>query len=40
MAVLDWRRRRMLVHRVSITMKADFCAQAAVGYGTPEIVNT
>lgn len=43
-AVLDWRSRRVLAHRVSITMQADFCvealAEAIARYGAPEIVNT
>ena len=42
--VLDWHSRRVLAHRVSITMEADFCVQtlreAAVRWGAPEIVNT
>ncbi len=43
-AVLDWFSRRVLSHRVSITMEADFCVEAlneaVARYGTPEIVNT
>jgi len=43
-AVLDWASRRVLAHRVSITMEADFCIEAlreAVACkGAPEIVNT
>ena len=43
-AVLDWHSRRVLAHRVSITMEADFCVQAlreaAARWGAPEIVNT
>jgi putative transposase len=43
-AVLDWHSRRVLAHRVSITMEADFCVEAlreaAARYGAPEIVNT
>ena len=43
-AVLDWASRRVLAHRVSITMEAQFCVEAfneAVRhYGPPEIVNT
>ena len=27
-AVLDWASRRVLAHRVSITMEADFCVEA------------
>jgi putative transposase len=44
MAVLDWHSRRVLAHRVSITMEADFCVDAlresAARWGTPAIVNT
>jgi putative transposase len=43
-AVLDWASRRVLAHRVSITMEADFCVEALreaiARYGAPEIVNT
>ena len=43
-AVLDWHSRRVLAHRVSITMEADFCAEAlreaAARWGAPKIVNT
>ena len=43
-AVLDWHSRRVLAHRVSITMEADFCVEAlreaAARWGAPEIVNT
>jgi putative transposase len=43
-AVLDWYSRRVLAHRVSITMEADFCIEvlneAIARYGAPEIVNT
>jgi putative transposase len=43
-AVLDWHSRRVLSHRVSITMEADFCVEALneaiARYGTPQIVNT
>jgi len=43
-AVLDWHSRRVLAHRVSITMEADFCVEALneaiTRYGAPEIVNT
>ena len=43
-AVLDWYSRRVLAHRVSIRMEADFCVaaleEAVVRYGAPEIVNT
>jgi putative transposase len=43
-AVLDWHSRRVLAHRLSITMEADFCVealqQAIAKYGVPEIMNT
>ena len=43
-AVVDWATRRVLSHRVSITMEADFCVEALeealVKYGKPEIFNT
>ena len=43
-AVIDWFTRRVLSHRVSITMEADFCVEAleeAIGkYGRPSIFNT
>ncbi len=43
-AVLDWHSRRVLAHRVSITMEADFCVEAlqeaVARYGKPEIMNT
>ena len=43
-AVLDWYSRRVLAHRVSITMEADLCVQvlneAVARYGAPGIVNT
>ena len=43
-AVVDWASRRVLAHRVSITMDTDFCVQAVeealAQYGTPEIFNT
>ncbi len=43
-AVLDWASRRVLAHRVSITMEAEFCIEAlreaVARYGPPEIVNT
>ena len=43
-AVLDWHSRRVLAHRVSITMEADFCVEAlreaVTRWGAPEIVNT
>ena len=43
-AVLDWASRKVLAHRVSISMDADFCVEALEEalrrYGQPEIVNT
>jgi putative transposase len=43
-AVVDWFSRRILSHRVSITMEADFCVEALeealVKYGAPGIFNT
>jgi putative transposase len=43
-AIVDWFSRRVLSHRVSITMEAGFCVEAleeALGnYGRPEIFNT
>ncbi len=43
-AVVDWASRRVLSHRVSITMEADFCVEALeealAKYGKPEIFNT
>lgn len=43
-AVMDWYSRRILSHRLSNTMTADFCVEAyedAVSrYGAPEIINT
>jgi len=43
-AVVDWATRRVLSHRVSITMEADFCVEALeeaiAKYGKPEIFNT
>jgi putative transposase len=43
-AVLDWHSRRVLAHRLSITMEADFCvealAEAIARHGKPEIMNT
>jgi putative transposase len=42
--VLDWHSRKVLAHRVSITMEADFCVEALneaiTRFGTPEIMNT
>ncbi len=43
-AVLDWHSRRVLAHRLSITMQADFCvealAEAIARHGKPQIMNT
>ena len=43
-AVVDWASRRVLSHRASITMEADFCVEALeetlAKYGKPEIFNT
>ena len=43
-AVVEWATRRVLAHRVSITMEADFCIaaveEAIAKHGTPEIFNT
>jgi putative transposase len=43
-AVVDWFSRRVLSHRVSITMEADFCIEALeealARHGRPEIFNT
>ena len=43
-AVVDWFTRRVLSHRVSITMEADFCVEALeealAKYGKPKIFNT
>ncbi len=43
-AVVDWATRRVLSHRVSITMEADFCVEALqealAKHGKPEIFNT
>lgn len=42
--VLDWATRKVLAHRVSITMQTDFCIEALeealARYGRPEIFNT
>ena len=42
--VLDWYSRRVLSHRISITMDTSFCLdaleEAIEKYGTPEIMNT
>ena len=43
-AVVDWASRRVLAHRVSISMDSDFCCEALeealARYGCPEIFNT
>ena len=43
-AIVDWFSRRVLAHRVSITMDADFCMEALEEaierYGKPEIFNS
>jgi putative transposase len=43
-AVVDWASRRVLAHRVSISMDGEFCRQvleeALARYGKPEIFNT
>jgi putative transposase len=43
-AIIDWATRRVLAHRVSISMTADFCVEALeeaiAKYGTPEIFST
>jgi putative transposase len=43
-AVLDWHSRRVLAHRVSITMDTEFCVEALqeaiAKYGAPQIMNT
>jgi putative transposase len=43
-AVVDWHSRKVLAHRVSITMETDFCIEAVeeaiARYGKPEIFNT
>lgn len=43
-AVIDWWSRKVLAHRLSITLDAAFCLEtveeAIVHHGTPEIVNT
>ena len=43
-AILDWATRKVLAHRVSISMTSDFCVEALeeaiAKYGTPEIFNT
>ena len=43
-AVVDWASRRVVSHRASITMEADFCVEALeealAKYGKPEVFNT
>ncbi|MDM8454326.1 IS3 family transposase [Acinetobacter baumannii] len=43
-AVIDWHSRKVLAHRVSISMEVDFCIsalnEAIEKYGSPEIFNT
>jgi len=43
-AILDWATRKVLAHRVSISMTSDFCVEALeeaiAKYGTPEIFNS
>ncbi|QNX00010.1 IS3 family transposase (plasmid) [Acinetobacter seifertii] len=43
-AVIDWHSRKVLAHRVSISMEVDFCIsalnEAIEKYGSPEILNT
>ena len=43
-AIVDWASRRVLAHRVSISMEAGFCVQALeaamLKYGPPEIFNS
>ena len=43
-AIIDWATRRVLAHRVSISMTADFCVEALeeaiAEYGPPEIFNS
>ena len=43
-AILDWATRKVLAHRVSISMTTDFCIEALeeaiARYGPPEIFNT
>jgi len=43
-AIIDWASRRVLAHRVSISMTTDFCVEALeeaiARYGAPEIFNT
>ena len=43
-AIMDWATRRVLAHRLSISMTADFCIEALeeaiATYGAPEIMNS
>ncbi|WP_019384188.1 IS3 family transposase [Acinetobacter venetianus] len=43
-AIIDWHSRKVLAHRVSISMETDFCIdalqEAIVKYGCPEVFNT
>ena len=43
-AIVDWATRKVLSHRVSISMSSDFCVEALeeaiIKYGRPEIFNT
>jgi len=43
-AVMDWHSRKVLAHRVSITMDTEFCIEALneaiTKYGAPQIMNT
>ena len=43
-AIIDWATRKVLAHRVSISMTSDFCIEALnealANYGTPEIFNS
>ena len=43
-AIIDWATRKVLAHRVSISMTSDFCVEALqeaiAKYGTPEIFNS
>ena len=43
-AIIDWATRKVLAHRVSISMSTDFCVEALqeaiTKYGPPEIFNT
>ena len=42
-AIIDWHSRKVLAHRVSISMETDFCIdalqEAIVKYGCPEVFN-